>query len=178
MNDKQLGLFKGISVLLLLVAVGAVFVAMRSSRIASHILLPPSTYSDLGQYGYEYLTVGGTFVGMTGGGVGNPLNTNEFTCDNEVKECRLIQAQLTDEGFLSSYSEVFPIETWTSDVIVFSTAPESGQCVVWTYRIDRRKQELTGVREPISGYNYDKCFGIGVDRFTVKLVDGFKALNN
>jgi hypothetical protein len=178
MNWLKKHFFKISTVVLLLISAGAIFIAVKSSRLENSILLPPFVYSDLAQYGYEYVTVSGTLVGTKGGNVAYPLNTNEFTCDNSVKECRLIQAQVTsDSGYLATYKESFPIKSWDNNFIVFKTDPKGSQCATWTYRIDRIKKELIGVRERPTNYDQDSCLGLAMERFEVKLVDGFDVLS-
>lgn len=178
MNWLRKHFFKITTAILLLVSVGLFLAALRAKEIENNILLPPLTYSDLTQYGYEYVSVSGTLIGIEGAEIAYPLNTNEFTCDNSIKECRLIQVQVTsDSGYLGTYKESFPIESWDSNFIVFKTDPEGSRCAAWTYRIDRIKEELIGVRERSANYDPDSCLGLQMDRFEVKLVDGWEVLS-
>lgn len=177
MNWLKRNFFKVTTVLLLIVSVGAVWAVVKSSKIENHVFLPGYSYQDLAQYGYEYVSVAGTLISTSGGGIASPLNTNEFTCDNSIKKCELVQAELFDGVSLNMYSESFPIESWDKNFIVFKTSPDSGQCVTWTYRIDRVKKELIGVRERAANYDYDKCMGIGMDKFEVKVVDGWDVIS-
>lgn len=178
MSWLKMHFLKIASLLLLVVGVGIIFISIKSAKLENKILLPPFAYSDLAKYGYEYITVSGTLVGSEGGNVAFPLNTNEFVCDNLIKECSLVQAQIvTDSGYLTTYKESFPIESWDNNFVVFKTDPVQSHCSAWTYRIDRLKRELIGVRERSNDYDFDSCLGIGVERFQVKLIDGFEVVS-
>jgi hypothetical protein len=177
MNWLKRHFFKITTVLLLLVSVAATYAAIKSMKIENHIFLPTFSYGDLAPYGYEYVTVKGTLISTGEDGIGSPLNTTEFTCDNSIRECNLVQAELFSDSTLTTYTESFPIESWDNNFIIFKTNPESGQCVIWTYRIDRVRKELIGVREQAANYDYDRCIGIGLNKFEVKVVDGWEVIS-
>lgn len=168
--------FKITSLILLVVACLSIYIASLYSNIENTVLLPSYSFSDLKSYGFDYVTVSGTLISTSEDGIGNPINTNEFTCDRSTSRCELVQAELSDSNFLSTYSETFNIQSWDDNFIVFSTVADNVRCVIWTYRIDRVKKELIGVRETAVNYDYDSCMGIGLSKFEVKLVDGMKAL--
>jgi hypothetical protein len=174
---KHKNFFKFTSCLLLVVSAVSIYLVAKSSKLENHVYLPSFYYGDLAQYGYEYITVQGTLISTGKDGIGSPLNSNEFVCDNSIKECNLVQADLSNDGFLSLYTESFPIESWDKNFIVFKTNPDNVKCVLWTYRIDRIKKELIGVREQAANYNHEECFGIGINKFEVKLVNGSDAIS-
>jgi hypothetical protein len=167
--------FVATTVLLAIVSAVAIYVASVST-VENLVYLPSYTYSDLKDYGYDYITVSGTMVSTAADGVANPMNTNEFSCDRLTGQCNLVQAELSSGGFLSTYTESFPIESWDDNFVVFKTSPENIHCVTWTYRIDRVKRELIGVREAAASYDSDLCMGIGLSDFSVEIVDGLDAL--
>ncbi len=168
--------FKVSTVLLLLISVVAIYVAAKSIKTENHIFLPYFSYSDLDEYGYQYVTIKGTLISTSEESIASPLNSNEFTCDNSTRECRLVQAELFAGNLLTVYTESFMIESWDDNFIIFKTDPSGSQCVTWTYRIDRVKKELIGVRAPVDNYNYEVCMGIGLEDFQIKLVDGWDVI--
>lgn len=166
--------YRIIIILLLITSVASVYVTIKSTKIENHVFLPAFSYIDLSDYGYEHVTVSGTLASTAGDQIISPLNTNEFACDNSTGECRLAQAEIFNGSLLSTSTESFPIDSWDKNFIVFKTSPESGQCVEWTYRIDRIKKELVGFRESATNYNQDRCMGIGLGKLEVKVVDGWE----
>lgn len=168
--------FKITTVLLMLVAVGATYAAVKGSKIENHLYLPTFTYGDLSEYGYEYVTIAGTLVSTGGGNIASPLNAVEFTCNNSTEECKLVQAEIFGGTILTTYSESFPIESWNTNFIIFKTSPDSQSCVAWTYRIDRVRKELIGVRDRARNYDYEKCMGIGMEKFEIKVADGWEVI--
>lgn len=161
--------------LMVLITGFSVYSAVASSKLENQMILPPFSYIDLAPQ-YEYITVDGTLVSTMGGGIGSPLNTVEFTCDKSAGQCNLVQAELLNSKYLTTSTESFPIKSWDENFVVFSTVPLDAHCVVWTYRIDRVKHELIGVREQSDRYNSQTCLGIGAEKFGVEVVDGVRAL--
>ena len=168
--------FKVSTVLLSLLLGLSIYAFTKATGTENLITLPPYSYTDLKDIGEDYIYVQGTLVSDGQEGIANELNTNEFTCDGSKKTCELVQGELFDGTLLSLYNETFPIESWDANFVVFKTSPDSTQCVRWTYRIDRVKKELIGVREQAPGYNHERCMGIGLEKFTVKVVDGWDVL--
>jgi hypothetical protein len=163
-------------VLLLLISAISIYVAVLFSSTKNHILLPPFSYVDMSEIGLEYITIEGTLVSVEGGEIGSPLNTNEFTCFRSQGECTLVQAELFDDDYLTVYKEDFDTHSWDDNFIVFKGKENATACAEWTYRIDRIKKQLIGVREKATNYDSEICMEIGMDRFEVTLVDGIDAI--
>lgn len=169
------GAYKAAISILALGLAASIYVGIQASRIENQISLPSFGYHDLREYGYDVISVSGTLAGMEGGNIANRLNTNEFTCNRATGTCRLAQAEIGSGGFLWVYAETFDIASWDSNFVVFKTQPGSLACAAWTYRIDRIKKELIGIREKANGYDSDRCAGIGLEKFSVKIIDGLDA---
>lgn len=166
-------LFKALTLILAIISGFLIYFLINASQVKNSINLPPYSYTDL-EYGLDYITVAGTLTSDGDTGIASELNTNEFTCDRARGTCELVQAELFDDNFLNVYAETFNIESWDSNFIVFKTQSINAlSCVAWTYRIDRIKKELIGVRERASGYDHDRCMGIGSEKFMVKVVNGW-----
>lgn len=168
--------FKALSILLALLLGLSIYLFVKSTGVENIISLPSYSYNDLKDYGYDYITIEGTLTSDGKDGVASELNTNKFVCDRPKGTCELIQGEVFDDSLLTLYNETFTIESWDSNFIVFKTQADNTSCVIWTYRIDRVKKELIGVREKATNYNYDKCMGIGLEKFTVKVVDGWDVI--
>ncbi len=174
MNERKKSLAQKYMMILLILITGiSLYNVSQNSELKNQILLPSSSFIDLN----SYITISGTLIATTPNPIANPLNINEFTCEEYKAECQLVQAEIWESGFLSLYTETFPVETWNDQFIIFSTAPDSSQCVKWTYRIDRLKEELIGVREKAADYNSEFCDGVGLEAFEVKIVDGSEAMH-
>lgn len=176
---KKIFTRKNLIIIILLVLISISCYRHITLKIREHILLPPFSYIDLKEYDLDYITVEGTITQdeSSESKVGGVLNTNKFTCDKKTATCTLVQANLSENGYLSTYTEAFLIQSWDDNFIVFTTDPEANQCVIWTYRIDRVKKELIGVREKRYDTNNDACSIIGNDKFIIKVVDGFKVIS-
>lgn len=175
-NRLKKNFFKISTILLTLLLGISVYFFIKNSGVKNIISLPSYSYTDLKEYGYDYISVRGTLVSDGKDGVASDLNTNEFICDRSKKTCELIQAEIFDDSLLGLYNETFDIESWDANFIVFKTLSENQSCVTWTWRIDRVKKELIGVREKASNYDFEKCMGIGLEKFTVKVVDGWEVI--
>lgn len=160
---------------LILVIILLSWIIKKGTGVENIITLQSYSYSDLQSMGFSdgYITISGTLVGEGGGSVGSPLNTNKITCNKDEGVCRLAQAEIFDGSLLDIYTETFDIDSWDKNFIVFKSQEGASSCVIWTYRIDRVKKEVIGVREKTVNYNSELCMGIGLENFTVKLVDGW-----
>ena len=170
-------LFKTSTVLLAILLGFSFYFFNKMSNVKNIITLPYYSYVDLKAHGYDYITVEGTLASDGEGEIANELNTNKFICDLLKNTCELIQAEIFNDSLLALYNETFDISSWDSNFIVFKTQPGNTPCVAWTYRIDRLKKELMGVREKAPDYNYESCTGIGSEKFIVKVVNGQDVIN-
>lgn len=178
MNWLKRHLFKITTFIFLLTTGSCLWIILQPIQTGNQISLPLFSYTDLSEYGYEYVTVNGTLVSdIPGNDVANPLNTNKFTCDKSIGQCEMIQAEIFNDSILNLYEETFLISSWDSNYITFESLPTNQSCVVWKYRIDRFKQELVGVREKSMSNTESDCMGIGIDKFAVKIVDGWDVVS-
>ena len=60
--------------LMLLVTGFSIYIAISASKVANFIFLPSHQYSDLSDFGYDFVSVSGTLVSTSKDGIGSPLN--------------------------------------------------------------------------------------------------------
>ena len=168
----------GFKILFLLVLRGfglASYVAVKLNHLENTITLPSFSYYEGPPALGAYVSVKGSWISDQG--VASPLNTTEITCEGQARTCRMVQAEIFDNSLLNLYEQTFDITSWDENFIVFKSNTDITSCVVWTYRIDRFHKQLVGVREKADSYDKERCLGIGLDRFEIKLVDGWDVIS-
>lgn len=173
--------FFKITTILLIVVTGFfswLFFSQENSNVENQLFLPSYFFSDLKEYGYDYITVKGTLVSTSQEDIASKLNTVEFVCDGSTGQCDLKQAEIFSGNMLNLYSETFLITGWDDDYVTFETLPSNQKCVVWKYRIDRFNQKLEARRETSPNYDYDTCLGIGLHNFNLEVIDGFEVISD
>ncbi len=158
----------------------SLYLLIKNNNLFYKINLPSYSYIDLKDYGFtdEYITITGSFESEDESNkVSSKLNTIKIICD-KTSDCKLMQAEIFMGNLLSIYDENFDIVSWDQNFIVFKTQDtKTKKCVEWTYRIDRVKKELIGVREKVSNYDYEFCKGMGENKFNVKVSDGWEVVS-
>ena len=166
----------GIGILLIVCAILGYFL-YKESKLYNHLLLPTYTYLDMGKYGYDHITIEGTWVSDDPSQeLANQLATVKFNCDKREGICREIQADAST-GFLSIYTNESKITDWNENFISADTTGDPNACVYYTYRIDRFEQKLNARRIRNKETTSPLCEGIGWQDWPLHMEDGFKVIS-
>jgi hypothetical protein len=163
-------------VVLILIIIGLSFVISKQSKLYNHIILPPYSYIDYKEYGWDTITLNGTWISDDPEQeLVNSLSTIDFSCDKIEGICKEIQAD-TYNDYLSIYTNTSNITDWNDNFILADTSEDPSACVAYYYRIDRFTKTLSARRVRNQNADSEFCNGIEAKDWPMHLGDGLDVI--
>jgi hypothetical protein len=137
---------------LVLGAVGAIGVVIyldkhKPPQDEQQIVFAQKNFAQLEQFGY--VGISGT---LTGKDMAYPNNTYAISCIREYKACFVSYVQQIGHDQIGRMENpsAYPIVKWTEYVVVAQEEPGPIGCIRVTITIDRKREELLWMEEPIN----------------------------
>lgn len=160
-----------IAILLFVIIIQASWIYF-SGNWAKLALLPNYSFTDLGEDGL--IIAKGSWISTID--LAFPIQTIYLECWKQFNHCWIIDATFDEETkYLSLGSEVKEINRWDRNAIETVPSKTPAECVEYLYRIDRRSQTVTSVRNTIDNTS-ELCQGIQKEPIISHLADGNKKL--